>query len=431
MPNSGNAAKRPRRLLLAGLLLIAAAGIGSGLLGVKRLAFPEPPRTVGAIATDADPAVAAAQHGVALQPRHPGMQPPGSGQDPLQLAAANGDPNAQLALATQRFTRASEVLDHYREHTKYPFDSRPAREHADQMFPNRPVVEHEKLVNPGQKPAPNVRIVSSQERVDVAGAESVLLTVAAIDDHGSALPLVVTRATALDPPKDGKPSQRNSVALPFNDEGAAGDAAAGDATWSVRFSPSTQGFANHFGTIRVELSLRLGEQTGFKFFDLFYTPDAPAVWIGGVREAVEAGSLNFYLKADVLRAGRYVISGRIDDGKGAPFALLNFNQELAKGTQEIKLNLFGKLIVDEKLAFPVTLRDVDGFLLLQDTDPDRALMARREGRVHVSKTYPLSSFSEAEWDSEERRRYLEEYGRDVESARAHLEHVRRSLKPTP
>ena len=54
-------------------------------------------------------------------------------------------------------------------------------------------------------------------------------------------------------------------------------------------------------------------------------------------------------------------------------------------------------------------------------------MARREGKLHTSRNYPLSAFSEAEWDSEERRRYLEEYGRDVNPARAHLEHVRRSL----
>ena len=131
----------------------------------------------------------------------------------------------------------------------------------------------------------------------------------------------------------------------------------------------------------------------------------------------------------MLRPGRYVVTGRVDDAKGQPFALISFNNEIAKGTQEIKLNLFGKLLVDEKPAFPLTLRDVDGFLLIPDADPDRALMARREGRLHTSRSYPLSAFSETEWDSDERRRYIEEYGRDVESARAHLEHVRRTMKP--
>ena len=97
-----------------------------------------------------------------------------------------------------------------------------------------------------------------------------MFTVSAVDDTGSALPLQVTRAVALDPPKDGKPSQRNSVNLPFNDEGNAGDAAAADGAWSARLSPATQGFAGHFGVIRVELTLQVGNQTGFKFFDVFY-----------------------------------------------------------------------------------------------------------------------------------------------------------------
>ena len=56
-------------------------------------------------------------------------------------------------------------------------------------------------------------------------------------------------------------------------------------------------------------------------------------------------------------------------------------------------------------------------------------MPRLPSKVLVSRVYPLTVFSEAEWDSEERARYLAEYGRDVESARAHLEHVRRTMKP--
>ena len=299
MPSSDSAARprTPRRWLIA-LLLIAAAGIGGGVITLKRLAFPEPPQTSPASIAALPPGVTAI-NGAQIQPGTPAWHNPVARRIHLP---------SQPPMATRRRRRhsgrsawpdATEVFDHYREHTKYPFDSRPAREHADQMYPNQPVREEGRLVNPGQKPAPNVRIVSSQERIYVAGSETVLFTVSAVDDTGSALPLQVTRAVAPDPPKDGKPSQRNSVNLPFNDEGNAGDAAAADGAWSARLSPATQGFAGHFGVIRVELTLQVGNQTGFKFFDVFYTPDSPATWVGGVREAVEAGSLNFYLKADV------------------------------------------------------------------------------------------------------------------------------------
>ena len=366
--------------------------------------------------------------GANVLPRHPGMVVL-AGQNISTGAEATLDPKAQFELWSQRLARAEEVLENYRKQTAYPFESRPAREHADQMYPNRPVVEDSRLKNPGQKPSDGVRIRTSQERVYVAGNETVLFTVNAMDMQGNPLPLAITRAIAHDPPLDGKPSKRNSVAVPFNDDGANGDVAAGDTIVSARLNPATQGFANHAGTIRVELNLKVNDETGFVFFDIFYTPDPPAVWSGGIREAVEAGSLNFYLKAQVRDAGRYVITGRIDDAKGQPFALITFNDELATGAVEVRLNLFGKLLVDEKPAFPLTLRDVDGFLLKPDTDPDRALMPRLPRRLLVSKSYALSSFSETGWNSEERARYLAEYGKDVASARVHLEHVRKTLGP--
>ena len=419
------------RWLLGAIIFLLAIGAGGSWLvagspSISDIAASS--RTAFSAAS-----TSATRTGVSLQPRQPGVTTlRDANADARAEAEAANNPQAQLALWSQRLERAEELLENYRNQTKYPFDSRPARENTDQMSPNRAVREEGKLSNPGQKPAEGIRIRTSQERVYVASSETVLFTVSAVDLDGNALPSQVTRAIAHDPPLDGKPSKRNSISMPFNDDGANGDETANDAVWSARLTPATQGFAGHAGTIRVELNLKVNEQTGFVFFDIFYTPDPPAIWVGGsggVREAVEAGSLNFYLKAQVRDAGRYVITGRVDDASGKPFALISFNNELSAGPNEIKLNLFGKLLVDEKPLWPLTLRDVDGFLLKEDSTPDRALMPRLPGRVLVSRAYPLSAFSEAEWTSEERARYLAEYGRDVESARAHLTHVRRSLLP--
>jgi hypothetical protein len=369
--------------------------------------------------------------GISLKARHPGALLPATngGVTSAALDALNGDPKAQLALWGERYAQAQEIYDTYKKQTAYPHESRPAREHADQMYPNQPVVEDHKLKDPGKKASQTVRLRTSQERVYVAGNETVLFTISALDANGNALPITFARAVALDPPKVGKPSKQGAVNMPFNDDASNGDSVAGDLTYGARLSPATQGFAEHRGAIRVEINLQVGEQTGFTYFDVFYSPSAPAEWSGKIREALERGSLNFYLPIEVRVAGRYVVTGRIDDAKGQPFALVSFNDELATGSKEIKLNLFGKLLVDERPAFPLTLRDIDGFLLIPDEDPDRALMQRLPGRQFVSRSYSITIFSEAEWDSEERRRYLEEYGRDVETARAHLEHVRRSIKP--
>jgi hypothetical protein len=345
------------------------------------------------------------------------------------IDALNNDPKAQLARAQERFDRVNEIYENYRKQTVYPFDSRPALEHSDQMYPNQPVVEDRKLKNPGEKASQTVRLKTSQERIHVEGDESVLITVAAFDENNTPLPISFTRALVFDPPRDGKPSRRNPIAIAPNDRAIEGDLNQDDLTYSYRISPKLLGYDRYSGLIRYEMNLTVAEQTGFLYFDLYYSPEAPAVWNGKIREALERGSLNFYLPLDVKSEGRYVITGRIDDAKGQPFALVTFNDELGKGAREVKFNLFGKLLVDEKPAFPLTLRDVDGFLLIPDADPDRALMQRLQGKQHVTRSYPLTSFSEAEWDSQERRRYLEEYGKDVETARAHLEHIRRSMKP--
>jgi hypothetical protein len=155
-------------------------------------------------------------------------------------------------------------------------------------------------------------------------------------------------------------------------------------------------------------------------FDIFYTPEPPATWVGGVREALEEGSLNFYLKADVREAGRYVVTARVDDASGKPFALLTFNDEVAAGAQAFRLGLFGKLVRDGKPAFPLTLRDVEAFRLRPDTFPDRSLMPRRTGPVHTSAMYPLAAFADTEWAGEERTRYLAELDRDLQDAQQHV-----------
>jgi hypothetical protein len=89
---------------------------------------------------------------------------------------------------------------------------------------------------------------------------------------------------------------------------------------------------------------------------------------------------------------------------------------VAAGTQEFRLPVFGKLIRDKQPAFPLTLRDVEAFLLKPDAFPDRVMLPRLAGVQHTSKSYPLAAFSDADWSSEERDRYLAELGKDVAEA---------------
>jgi hypothetical protein len=263
---------------------------------------------------------------------------------------------------------------------------------------------------------PQVLLQTAQSRVHMAAGESVAFSIRAVDPNGATLALVITRSVAAGI-SYGATRANAQVALAFTDDGAGADPVAGDGAFAGVLAPAQTGLAGFDGTIRTLVNYTVNGKAGSVAFDVIYSPVVPAVWTGAVREARENGSLNFYLKADVRVAGRYIVSGRVDDAQGRPFALLTFNDMLPAGPNEIRLSAFGKLLHDGAPALPLTLRDVDGYLLRENADPDRAMMPRLEGPVATSRRYPASAFSDAPYDGEERTRYLAEFGKDLAQAR--------------
>ncbi len=331
---------------------------------------------------------------------------------------------AQLALWQGRFERAETTYSHYRDATRYPHESRPLTEHPDQVRPFDAITEDNKLRGANGEPVKGVKLRTTQERVFASGADTIKLTVQAVDDTGATQPLRISSASAQSVPEGKTLSQVIQTNIIFADDGQGADSAAADGTYSTRLAPKEQGFANHAGTVRVLVKLNAGGQEGVAHFDVIYNPDVPAKWLG-VREAIEAGSLNFYFKVQVAQTGRYVASARVDDANGKPFALMQFNDEVASGEREFKMHVFGALVHDKRPAFPLRVRDVDGFLLIENRFPDRALMARQNGVVHTTGRYSVDNFSPKEWTSEERERYLTEYANDAEVARQQLARLQR------
>ena len=322
----------------------------------------------------------------------------------------------QLALWQGRLERARMALDGYRIAAQYPHESRPIDEHPDQVRPFEPIAEDRALRLPGGSAAQGVHLKTTQERVFASGSESSRVTLKLEDDAGRTLPLRVTRAVQKEVTPPGRTASTAEFPMPIgNDNGVL----------SAVMQPAAQGFAAFAGTVRLELMLDYGGQPGFIYFDLTYSPETAATWLPGVREASSAAGIDFFVKAQVLVPGRYVVSARIDDAKGQPVALALFNAEVAVGSTEFRLPVFGKLLRDRQPAFPLQLRDIEAFLLKPDTFPDRVMLPRRAGVLHQSKRYAVSSFSDAEWRSEERDRYLNELGKDVAVAEQKV----RSLGP--
>ena len=94
----------------------------------------------------------------------------------------------------------------------------------------------------------------------------------------------------------------------------------GDGAFAGVLAPAQTGLAGFAGTIRTEVQYSVNGKRGFVLFDVIYTPELPATWSGPAREVMEDGSLVYILKANVRQAGRYVVSGRVDDATGKPFA---------------------------------------------------------------------------------------------------------------
>ncbi len=316
--------------------------------------------------------------------------------------------------ARARLRDAQLRLANYRAFAQYPPGSRPAAEHPDQLNPRAPVVRALPLVA-GARADDEVHVQLGQDRRELVGDESARLWIRCEDSLGKPLPCVIEKAEVISDPGAGGALQ-GPFPVTFSDEGRDGDERAQDGTKTALVQPMALGLSRYHGMLRIQTSVRLGRDHGAPFFDLLYTGSPPARFTGHVRESIVDGSLQLALGVQVSRAGRYFVVGRVDDTQGKAVAYLEWSGELAIGEGSVPLDVFGKLIRDQRPTLPLFLRDVEGYLFFEDTTPDRAHMPRLAGVVHKTAVYSLSEFSSAEWDSEQKRRYLDEFEKDVRQA---------------
>ena len=327
---------------------------------------------------------------------------------PSPPRAANDDGKTEdgKTLWEKRLVRAKKTLDTYLEATRYPPTSRPIREHPDLRAPHHvepvslPLARKDRVLT-------DARVSLRQDRFYLVGDESVAMEIVCSNSDGT-VPCEVTSARTTVPPSEAKGAVPPEVDVPF----ASGLEGVATAT----FQPSKQGDNGYHGTVRVAVELRIRTESGSASFDIQYTPESPAAFNGKAREALSGGSLDFFVEMDVAKQGRYVLSGRVDDKSGQTFAYVTFNDELSVGHHEVPLRVFGKLVRDEAAQSPFRLHDVEGYLLKENTFPDREPMAALEGTVLTSRTYNLRDFSDATWDSDDKKRHVTEFQKDVDDA---------------
>lgn len=407
-PRPERPARRGRWLLL---LVPLVLGVGGVLLSVGLI-------RPGSGAEDSSaPAPSSPQQAQAEPPPRAPVRPSAPPPAAAQLSPEEAEREAQRELWTKRLERARFTLESYRQSTRFPPESRPIEEHPDLVHPAAP-----ERKQPISKDSRDVSLVLKQDKYFVAGDEVVRFFVGCENAaNHQPLPCEVHSASAHELTYGAQAGQAAPVPLDFNDSGRNGDDVAGDGTWTGSFQPARQGFAMSEGTLRVDFRVRAnGNTEGGAFFDIMFTAAPPATFTGKVREVVEQGSLQLYVGLQVRKPGRYVMAARVDDASGIPFAYLSFNDMLEAGAREVRLTVFGLMIHEQvlkkNLEFPLKLRDVEGFLLREDADPDRELMKTLPGYVHVTQEYTLDRFSHDEWTSEERERYLREFTKDADEA---------------
>jgi hypothetical protein len=362
--------------------------------------------------TPSEDAVRSASPARSGGPRSPSAQvfDPKHGR-PLGVAAPAGDADDQGSRETaeRRLERARHTLEGYLHATRYPPTSRPLSEKPDLEKPHSVTTATHPLAGKDGK-VTRARVTMEQDRLFLVGDEAARLTVSCLTSEGPA------RCEVLSAEAGPPPSSPHFGKWPTSPVSFAGDPAV-----TASFAPADHGFGRYHGPIGVDLRLRIDGEEGSARFDVIYTPAAPARFTGRVREALEGGSVCLYVELAVDKPGRYVIVSRVDDAEGDPFGYLEFNDLLAAGPSEARMCIFGKLVLDERAKAPFTLRDLEGFLLLEDHDPDRELMAAREGAFYKTKEYAEDRFSDADWQSEEKERHVKEFEKDVKEAEAGLE----------
>lgn len=92
---------------------------------------------------------------------------------------------------------------------------------------------------------------------------------------------------------------------------------------------------------------------------------------------------------------------------------MSFNKDVPAGSNDIRLALFGKLVRDAQPVFPITLRDIDGYVPYDNRFPYGAMMPRWPQAAYTSRPHALGEFTNAEWTSAQRQRYLTEFTKDA------------------
>ena len=314
--------------------------------------------------------------------------------------------------AKAELTMAKNDLENYKLASRWPESARPAEELAPGggLLPhytsptNVPLVKRRADGTPDPDSVSKTRVVLSQDRFQLVGDDSVLVSIKGVNDKGRDLPVRCSegRAVAIPAPGAEKLPPFPLTCKPGPDGSAV-----------ATFAPKQSSLRGFTGSIDLDFDLSLEREDGVQESDsarvvVHYVPQSPGKLTGVVREAYEGGSIAYYLGFDAAAPGFYRLNVRVDNGaEDKVFANINVRQTVEKaGPVELRAELFGKLIVDNQVK-SVRLRDVDGEFVPEAGEI--AGIPGKDGIFYVGKPIDLSKVKGDEWQSPEKDEHMKHY----------------------
>jgi hypothetical protein len=289
-----------------------------------------------------------------------------------------------------------DPLTAYKKANVYPPTSRPlTAEQRDLLEPN---TRHED-VRPTDKGL-GTSYLFTADRYFVIGDETITATLEVKKkDQPARVQIRQAYAAVLDPTTHAD----KQIPLAFAPSGGR---------YVATFAPATLPLRRQTA-ISMVIEFDHGEGVQRGHFDFQYTPKAgiPARFTGVFRDEIRAGSLVVHAGVEVAAAGHYVIDCNLFDAADQPVAWTRFKGELAEGTHDAELEFFGKVILDGNARGPFHLGQLRGARYAPGEDPDLEQMPAYAG-TYTTPPYGPERFSDAEYDSEEKRKMIELLSQD-------------------
>jgi hypothetical protein len=350
------------------------------------------------------------------EPAPAALRPPPTTTGPTRPAASvtitTHAPAALPATGAPSLAVLQQSLTDYLAVSVYPPWSHPHAEGtADKLAWNDPIADDLPWDN---RPGENVVYRFDADKAHVPYGEALtswieVIKTGARPEH---LPVAILEAWVV---SNSGPSQGQTIAVAYNDEGRDGDRIAGDRIYTSRFVPSA---VPQLQTSAQSVQIRAiidanGAAPRPILRDFTYAPRNDIAILGGA-ESIQDGTLVVDLDVDVHQAGIYTFEANVMAGD-EPIAYAEPSYTLPLGKQHAALKFFGRAFVEKKQSGPYVVRDIRCFHRFIQGEEEN-FYATYDGTI-TTRPYTVAQFSSAEWSDPEKDETIANLSRLIEQTK--------------